>query len=75
MGCGSARRDSPAPLSHHVATWTTYRVLTPDLLPTAGVCATSGKVETRGRRTKPAARVRELRNALIAGVRERDHLS
>jgi site-specific DNA recombinase len=26
----------------------TYRVLTPDLLPTAGVCATSGKVETVG---------------------------
>jgi hypothetical protein len=28
----------------------TYRVLTPDRLLTAGVCATSGKVETAGSR-------------------------
>lgn len=26
----------------------TYRVITPDHIPTAGVCATSGKVETAG---------------------------
>jgi hypothetical protein len=49
----------------------TYRVIAPDRTHTAGVCATSGKVEARERRPNRRARVEALRQALSDARRER----